>query len=89
MFEFPFFPFFSGSRQIRGPRKTSPENSGGNVFFFEGNKQNIEIFVNVGTDLGSLGDLVAEDLTLDVAEIRVQRNWLQNAKKSKKREFMV
>lgn len=27
-----------------------------------------------GTDLGSLGNLVAEDLALDVAEIRVQRN---------------
>ena len=44
-----------------------------------------------GTDLGSLGDLVAEDLALYVAEVCVQRYRLQNQKewkKKKKSEFM-
>lgn len=36
-----------------------------------------------GTDLGSLGDLVAEDLALYVAEVCVQRYWLQIQKERK------
>ena len=38
-----------------------------------------------GTDLGSLGDLVAEDLALYVAEVCVQRYRLQNQKERKKK----
>ena len=39
-----------------------------------------------GTDLGSLGDLVAEDLALYVAEVCVQRYRLQNQKERKKKK---
>ena len=41
-----------------------------------------------GTDLGSLGDLVAEDLALYVAEVCVQRYRLQNQKERKKKKWI-
>lgn len=42
-----------------------------------------------GTDLGSLGDLVAEDLALYVAEVCVQRYRLQNQKERKKKKKWI
>lgn len=58
----------------RGLTKTFPENVGGNGFSRETNRR--EERSNCwcgGTDLGSLGDLVAEDLALYVTEVCVQR----------------